>query len=186
MFNEPKNFKKFVEKKFCVCFTATPNNCDQQGIETEVVKALGFKQTNYLIDQIPVNVAVRLQCDEAVQAHSVQEKVETITSLLKQGSVLVYAPLDLAEGLRALSEEFVTVDETTDPLMLRQLDKAPFKLLVAFDSFAMRGVDYRSKTNIMFLVIAQQFPCTREALQGVARVGRFGDPCRRIKFADCS
>jgi len=25
----------------------------------------------------------------------------------------------------------------------------------------------------------------REALQGIARVGRFGDPCRRIKFADC-
>ena len=25
----------------------------------------------------------------------------------------------------------------------------------------------------------------REALQGVARVGRFGDLCRRIKFADC-
>lgn len=25
----------------------------------------------------------------------------------------------------------------------------------------------------------------REALQGVARVGRFGDPYRKIKFADC-
>ena len=25
----------------------------------------------------------------------------------------------------------------------------------------------------------------REALQGVARVGRFGDPCHRVKFADC-
>ena len=37
----------------------------------------------------------------------------------------------------------------------------------------------------MFLVVAQQFPCIREALQGVARVGRFGDACRRIMFADC-
>ena len=53
---------------------------------------------------------MRLQCDEVVQAHSVEEKVETITSLLKKGSVLVYAPLDLAEGLRALSEKFVIVD----------------------------------------------------------------------------
>lgn len=25
----------------------------------------------------------------------------------------------------------------------------------------------------------------RDALQGVARVGRDGDPCKRIKFADC-
>jgi len=24
MFDEPKNFEKFIEKKFCVCFTATP------------------------------------------------------------------------------------------------------------------------------------------------------------------
>ncbi|MFN9907073.1 MAG: hypothetical protein ACK56F_13300 [bacterium] len=50
IFDEPKNFAKFVEKKFCICFTATPSNCDQQGVETEVVKALEFKQYNYLID----------------------------------------------------------------------------------------------------------------------------------------
>ena len=49
----------------------------------------------------------------------------------------------------------------------------------------MRGIDYRSKSNPLFLVVAQQFSCVREALQGVARVGRFGDPCQRIKFADC-
>jgi hypothetical protein len=58
----------------------------------------------------------------------------------------------------------VLINETTDPLMLRQLDKNPYKLLVATDSFAMRGIDYRSKSNIMFLVVAKQFPCTREAL----------------------
>ncbi len=98
---------------------------------------------------------------------------------------MVYAPLDLAGALRALAEEIVFVDEATDPLMLRQLDKAPYKLLIATDSFAMRGIDCRSKSNIMFLVAAQQFPCTREALQGVARAGRFDDPCKRIKFADC-
>jgi hypothetical protein len=119
MFNEPKNFKKFIEKKFCVCFTATPSNCDQQGVEAEAVKALGFKQYNYLIDQVPINVAVRLQCDEVVQASGVKEKVATITSLLKQGSVLVYATPDLAEGLRALTEEIVLINEATDPSMLR-------------------------------------------------------------------
>lgn len=48
----------------------------------------------------------------------------------------------------------------------------------------MRGIDYRSFGNAMFLVVAKQFPSTREALQGLARVGRFGDECRRIKFAD--
>ena len=98
---------------------------------------------------------------------------------------MVYAHFELTERLQVLFEGTITVDETTDPMMLRQLDRAPYKLLVASDSFAMRGIDYRSKTNPLFLVVAQQFPCTREALQGVARVGRFGDPCRKIKFADC-
>ena len=48
----------------------------------------------------------------------------------------------------------------------------------------MRGLDYRSESTTLYLVIAQSFDCTREALQGMARVGRFGDPCKRIKFSD--
>ena len=104
-----------------------------------------------------------MQCDEVIQAHTLEEKVLTIESLLKQGSVLVYATEDLAERLKAFVEA-VIVDENTDPLLLRQLDKAPYRLLIATDSFAMRGIDYRSKLNPMFLVIARQFSCTREAL----------------------
>jgi hypothetical protein len=69
----------------------------------------------------------------------------------------------LAERLEAFVEAAI-VDENMDPLILRQLDKDPYRLLVATDSFAMRGIDYRSKLNPMFLVIAQQFSCTREAL----------------------
>lgn len=48
----------------------------------------------------------------------------------------------------------------------------------------MRGIDYRSERVVMYLVIAQSFSCTREALQGVARVGRFGDPCKKVRFSD--
>ena len=29
MFESPKAFADFIENKFCICFTATPNNCDQ-------------------------------------------------------------------------------------------------------------------------------------------------------------
>lgn len=50
MFEEPKAFADFIEKKFCICFTGTPNNCDQQGVEAEVVKTLGFNQYNYVVD----------------------------------------------------------------------------------------------------------------------------------------
>jgi hypothetical protein len=47
------------------------------------------------------------------------------------------------------------IDETINPTMLRQLDRAPYKLLFAPDSFGMRGIDYRSKSNPMYLVVAQ-------------------------------
>ena len=92
--------------------------------------------------------------------------------LLKQGSVLVYAPQGLCDVLKAQAPDLVLIDDNVVPQSLRELDKPPYKLFVATDSFGMRGIDYRSKCNPMFLVVAQQFPCTREALQGVARVGR--------------
>jgi len=66
--------------------------------------------------------------------------------------------------------------------MLRKLDQAPYKVLFADTQFGMRGIDYRCERVTMHLVIAQPFSCTREALQGVARVGRFGDHCKRIIF----
>ena len=64
MFEEPKAFAKFLIGTFCVCFTATPSNCDPQGVETEVIKALGFKQYDYIIGQVPPSAVERLQFDE--------------------------------------------------------------------------------------------------------------------------
>lgn len=36
----------------------------------------------------------------------------------------------------------------------------------------------------MTLLIAKSFENKREAMQGFARVGRFGDKCKRIRFSD--
>jgi len=49
MFEQPKFFAGFIKKKFCICFTATPDNCDQHGVEAEVTKVLDFEQRNYII-----------------------------------------------------------------------------------------------------------------------------------------
>ena len=43
----------------------------------------------------------------------------------------------------------------------------------------MRGVDYRSDSKGISLVVDKSFSTSRDALQGLARVGRFGDECRR-------
>jgi hypothetical protein len=56
------------------------------------------------------------------------------------------------------------INQDADPQLLRELDKIPYKLLFSVDEFGMRGIDYRSRTNVLHLVVAQQFSCTREAL----------------------
>jgi hypothetical protein len=74
--------------------------------------------------------------------------------------------------------------------MLEELDSVNvetnefiYKLIIATDPFAMRGFDYRSKNGSIALVIAKSFAFDREAIQGLNRVGRFGDQCKRIMLA---
>ena len=76
------------------------------------------------------------------------------------------------------------MSEETDYNILRCLDQQPFKLVVATGEFAMRGIDYRSEKFTMTEVIAKSFSCKVQARQGLDRVGRFGDSCRRIRFQD--
>jgi len=60
-----------------------------------------------------------MQFDEVSQASTLEEKVETVRSLLKQGSVLVYGQQDLNEKLHASFGDVVLIDKAIDPLMLR-------------------------------------------------------------------
>jgi hypothetical protein len=55
-------------------------------------------------------------------------------------------------------------------------------VVVAQDQFAMRGLDYRSKSVKITKVLAKSFENKREAIQGFNIVGRFGDNCPRVKF----
>jgi hypothetical protein len=47
----------------------------------------------------------------------------------------------------------------------------------------MRGFDYRSTSCTMNLVIDHSFETLRDAIRGCNRVGRFGDACKRVRFA---
>jgi hypothetical protein len=58
-----------------------------------------------------------------------------------------------------------------------------YKLIIATDPFAMRGFDYRGKDIGITLLLAKSFAFEREAIQGLNRVGRFGDQCKRIMLA---
>jgi hypothetical protein len=47
----------------------------------------------------------------------------------------------------------------------------------------MRGFDYRAKTGILAIMITKSFVHDCEAIQGLNRVGSFGDQCKRIMLA---
>lgn len=50
MLNDTENFIKLVNECACLCFTATPDNCDEKGIEAKIINALGFKKYEYIVE----------------------------------------------------------------------------------------------------------------------------------------
>jgi hypothetical protein len=82
----------------------------------------------------------------------------------------------------------VEQDQQFDSSFLKELDKAIkdglYPLVVTGSIFGMRGIDYRSRNVAMHLIIARSFDTERDALQGLNRVGRFGDSCTRTMFAN--
>lgn len=106
------------------------------------------------------------------------------------GPVLVYCKENLTEALKVLGCDPLLVTDDIDPKELQGLDKildnGVYKVLVAHEETAMRGFDYRSPDCQMTLVIDKSFTNVREAIQGRGRVGRWDDPCKRIRFSDVS
>ena len=174
-FESPEKFAKLINMKTCICFTATPDNCDANGVEAKVVSALHFNVFRYASDVEIVDAATKLKMDQVQHAATIEAKVSYIQSLVANGPVLVYGTIELKEALEVAITDLIVVDPQVDYLMLRKLDQPPYKVLFADTQFGMRGIDYRCERVSMHLVIAQSFNCTREAIQGVARVGRFGD-----------
>ena len=55
-----------------------------------------------------------------------------------------------------------------------------YPIVIVADEAMMRGVDYRSDAKGLLLVINKTFTTNRDAEQGLARVGRFGDQGCRV------
>jgi len=62
-FDSPENFAKLVDGRACICFTATPDNCDGNGVEAKVVNALQLKLFQYVPDAEVADVATKLKFD---------------------------------------------------------------------------------------------------------------------------
>lgn len=66
MLNDTEQFIKLVNDCACLCFTATPDNCDDKGVEAKLIKALGFNKYEYMIEPEAKVVQPTLQVDEEV------------------------------------------------------------------------------------------------------------------------
>jgi hypothetical protein len=58
-------------------------------------------------------------------------------------------------------------------------DERKYPIVLVSEEAMMRGLDYRSDGKGLVLVIGKSFSTARDAEQGLARVGRFGDQSYR-------
>jgi len=78
MFEHPEKFAQLIDGRVCICLTATPDNCDSQGVESKVVKALNFKQYSYSPELGQVDAKTRLQLDDIIHVSTMQDKINYI------------------------------------------------------------------------------------------------------------
>ena len=100
-------------------------------------------------------------------------------------AVLLWVGHDNVERLRQAEEWAARNDYTyrlneADTAALQNLTRRD--VLVVTEPALMRGFDYRCSTGIALLV-ARAFDGQRAYFQALGRVGRYGEPCRRIKDA---
>jgi len=60
------------------------------------------------------------------------------------------------------------------------------KVFVACAEMNMRGLDFRAPTLGMTLIVNKGFSSKRDMYQGMNRVGRFTDKCKRMKLGEFS
>ena len=98
---------------------------------------------------------------------------------------MFYTTAERLNNIFKQGESILRVCETTSCEELRSLQKpnaqGVFQLVVVTDELYMRGIDYRAPTLGLDLMIDATFSSDRAYAQGLARVGRFGDPCERYK-----
>ena len=97
--------------------------------------------------------------------------------------MLLFCDFALKDFIKHVGLSFIDTDEGIDTKALKSLETREtdslFKLVLTTCESAMRGVDYRAKGVPIALIVAKSFSNKRELIQGLCRVGRFGDACER-------
>lgn len=132
----------------------------------------------------------KISVDSVIDASDNKTKAFYIADVAMTNPVLTYGSEELLAALKEAGVNVLQVSDETDYNILRQLDTLGedkrYVVALATDLKWMRGIDYRSKSLPLTLIIAKSFPSKRDALQGFNRAGRFNDKCLRARFTDTS
>jgi hypothetical protein len=102
---------------------------------------------------------------------------------LKARPAICFCSPSYKDYITTTSQAFTHIHESEpiDDDFLRHLDSTnhlingSFPLIVVTTQFGMRGIDYRASTLGITLFNYASYDNMREAMQGLCRVGRFGD-----------
>lgn len=152
IFNQTAQFiEKFTSCRY-LCFTATTaTNAAEEGL----MESIKLKAYEYMLNNGVTQYDLSV---DSVTASTIEAKVAYIKQLSATSPVLVYGPKELCMEL-VMQCSALFVSPQVDPQQLRTLDqRAPFsnayKIVVCTDMFGMRGIDYRSNSVTLTLIIA--------------------------------
>ena len=178
IFSDPLAFKELLARCRCICLTATPDDNNKKGAEKQIISALRLTKYDY---GFPVELTAPAVATETKALPNDEAILLFIKERISLQPVLLYCSQQTKEYIEAQGYPFVSADgEDADEQLLKELDtksEGEFRLVVATEDEAMRGINYRAPLNGISLLVAKSFENVREADQGMKRVGRFGDPC---------
>lgn len=169
-----------LQKIRCICFTATPDDNDGKGAEKQVINALRIAKFSYGFPEESIALA---SIDSEVDCKDTQAIITFIQEEIKTRAVLLYCTEEMKDSILSIKIPFIDADTEQKESTLRELDivvDSVYKLVVATTTEAMRGIDYRAPQTGITLIVGKSFNNIREADQGLKRVGRYKDYCKRV------
>ena len=163
-------------------FTATASTKATGARERSVFECMKFNEATYW----PKNVAVPFvdYSLRTVDGSCFRDLCRVIGHELDRRPVLLFCDQKEIDTVWSDITPAKEIKDRRDYGILKQLDRVNHKgmheLILATTEEEMRGVDLRAPMKGVTLVIAKSFSCQRNADQGLMRVGRYGDPCRKL------
>lgn len=156
IFRNPLRFNTLVGSLQCVCFTGSPDNQVDGGLESTIIKLLGFHRFDPYEDKWG-----NLNMDEEIT--SADDAEEYCRKKLLCGPVIVYTEDEFF--VAGWDIPYVPVDPSTSISLLRSLhtkENGAYQLFVISPFFGSRGVDFRSMVPVTLLIL-DQFSNYRDA-----------------------